>query len=226
MMPSSSKLTEKCPLNSALRKNRCSPNRNCKRMSCRKCAKLRRDYFIKCGLLCGTQWALDSFVTVSWKWSDDSDNSWCIAINNMDKLSKKMNSNRIRPYIRVLAVGKKNCPHVHFSISKSHSQKLAAVVTQIWKKRAVNIQIQPIQDLEGLMGYFFDQNYLVSQLDPNRVKGIRLITASRPMPYGFPNIKSLAQVTHFVDELLKTLPLPLIEFNKHVLRIKRIGGVK
>lgn len=226
MICPSPKLVRKQSLNSPLQKIPCSKRWNCKRMTCQSCKSTRREYFVNCGLLFGKQWQLDTFVTISWKWIDGWENSWYVAINNMDKLSKNLNSKRIRPYIRVLAVGSKNCPHVHFSLTKTHLQKLIKVVAQVWRREEVDIQIKPIHNLKKLMGYFFDQNYLVSQLDPDRTKGVRLITASRPMPCGFPTKRSSELVDQFLDELSFALPLPLMEFNKHVLRFKRTGGVK
>lgn len=213
-------------LNSTYPKIKCTKNWNCKRMQCETCAYKRKQFFVNCGLICTKQWGLDTFVTISWRWQNPANNSWCVATSNMSKLSKKMTCKRIRPYIRVLAVGNKNCPHVHLSLSKLNAQKLLLMCPKLWGKK-VNIDSKPITDAAELLGYFFDQNFLISYKDHRRVKGIRLLSASRPMPCGYPSFKAFSMADKFAQNTNLNFPLESTAFKDFfkMLKLKRRKNV-
>ena len=186
-------LNDEVTLNSRNKKIRCSDKFRCKRMTCEVCMRIRRRYFVENGVKFASVNALDTHLIVSWHWSSivKMDNyhveqdQWLPLVVRTGILSKKMSGVKAKPYIRVLAIGKKGCPHIHFILSEAVANKVRKICDKRWGKKVETNHIR-IHDVQQLLGYFFDQNFLptVNRLD--RIKGIRLITASRPMRCGFP----------------------------------------
>lgn len=189
-------------LNSRKRPSRCSFNYPCKRMNCTNCIERRRRYFVVSGVLFSESRKLDTHLIISWRWRDHITwkdysgkkfvtelDQWPKLLNRSTVLSKTMSGIKAKPYIRVLAIGEKGCPHIHFLTTKAVAKKITKIYKKYWFDQA-DLKIDRVYDHRGLLGYFFDKNFLPTVNHPNKPKGIRLITASRPMPCGFPTNKA------------------------------------
>ncbi len=200
-------------LNSRSKKNiRCTVAYPCKRMTCIDgCVERRRAFFIHCGIFFGKQWDLDTHMTISWEWRKDNDNSWEIIISNMGKLSKFMSGLKVGKYIRVISVGTKGCPHVHLLVSKKTRDKIDKIVKKKWSNTSTTHSVS-LFNIEGELGYFFDQNFLVSQLDLKRIKGTRLLSAARPMPCCFPTFHHEKNFRILFERYYETLPISPEDF--------------
>jgi len=114
-------------------------------------------------------------------------------ISKTSILSKKMSGIKARPFIRVVAIGKKNCPHMHIICGANTMTKIEKICSKIWANQ-YEIVSNDIYNIDGLLGYFFDQNFYPTYFHPDRIKGIRLITGSRPMRCGFPSNKQIYEM--------------------------------
>lgn len=206
-------------LNSRKTSIRCRPLRPCKRMNCESCIKRRRQFFINCCLLFGQQWQLTSHLIISWEWNKDFENSWPVVIGAMSKLSKLMSGRKVGKYIRVISVGAMGCPHVHLLVSTATRNKIIQIVQKEWPQNKVKIQNKYIYDLNGISGYFFDENFLISQNDLNRIKGTRLVSAARPMPCCFPSFKQESHFEYLSNKYFNKLPIDYSEF-KNIIKLK------
>lgn len=182
----SNKLNSRKPVN-------CYENWFCKKMTCPRCRELRRDFFVKSGVEYAEQTQLDRHLVITFKIQSYAD-QWAWLSNNVRQLSKKMSGARVGPYIRVMSVGKKNCPHIHFLIGEKSLNKIVHILKMRFVNNIFDFHIKSVTSCDGLLGYFFDKNFIVSSHDPNRIKGLRLISASRPMPCGFPTYKRIQQM--------------------------------
>lgn len=189
----SSKYSQNETIYLAKPKVKCSASRPCKRMRCSHCITVRRRYFIEEGYYHAKLKKLNTHLVISWTKSDEP---WMRLYSNMSKLSRLMSGRNVGAYIRVTSVGPNGCPHVHFLVNGASSKKINSLTKKAWPKKLSDLYEEAISDTETLLGYFFDRNFLPSYNDPNRIKGIRLVSASRPMRCGFPksnfskNIKS------------------------------------
>lgn len=162
-------------------------------MTCKDCIKIRRDFFIENGLNLVSANTLDTHLIVSWYWSETIQrdchsvelDKWQRLITNASRLSKKMSGIKAKPYIRVLAIGELGCPHLHFILSDATATKVKKICTKLWGKK-VEVNLIKIFSVQNLLGYFFDQNFIPTVNHPDKIKGVRLLTASRPMLCGFP----------------------------------------
>ena len=192
---------------------KCRPVRPCKRMTCESCIKRRRQFYINCCSIFGQQWQLKVHLIISWEWRKQFEDSWPIVIKSMSKLSKLMAGRRVGKYIRVISVGSRGCPHVHLLVSTATQAKILRIIEKAWSQNKVKFEVKSIFDLDGISGYFFDENFLLSQNDLNRIKGTRLVSASRPMPCCFPSFKQEKQFERISSEYLKELPMNSTDFD-------------
>lgn len=167
---------------------RCIPSWPCKRMVCSVCVRRRREYFINSGTQFSKRNHLESHVVVSWPLQQDED-PWLVLVQRMPELSKALSSAPVGPYIRTLGVGAEHCPHVHFLV-RCDSSLLIKKTIDGWDNWKCNLHIDSVYDVEGLLGYFYDQNFLPAYNNPARAKRIRILSASRGMLCGFPKLKT------------------------------------
>lgn len=161
--------------------------RPCRRMECNLCAEIRRQYFVEAGTFMVKKLGLLLHCTITLHHSE-FDDPWLrlptLSILLTDHLNKK-----IAPFIRTLALGRsRRTPHVHYLIRPSNAETLEALIREHFPdgSRAF-IDSQPAYDVPGLLDYHFRQNFLPTATDPNRIKGLRLISGSRGvMTFGFP----------------------------------------
>lgn len=200
-------LNDGSTLNSRKSRIRCVFNFPCKSMNCKNCIKRRRAFFSGSGALFAAKNNLDTHLIVSWHWRNKirfrdhttgedyftEINQWPILMTRSALLSKRMSGVKAKPYIRVLAIGNEGCPHIHFLTTAMVAKKVIKICRIFGDQ--VKIKSDRVYDAKGLLGYFFDQNFLPTINHPNKIKGIRLITASRPMPCGFPTTKRLKSLS-------------------------------
>ena len=157
----------------------------CKTMSCEKCYKRRRRYFTRRGYLHCKENDLSQFTTISWVGLNYKADPWHVLSLNYRTLSKKCSGMKLGHYIRTIAVGEQNTPHVHIIHHKRSEEKLKRICKKQWNKDCL-VHSKPVTSAIKLLGYFFDQNFKLSALDPNRPKRLRVLSASRPMSVAFP----------------------------------------
>ncbi|MGE0525672.1 MAG: hypothetical protein AB7G93_11300 [Bdellovibrionales bacterium] len=118
----------------------------------------------------------------------DFDDPW-LRLPTLSSLLTDCLNKKIGPFIRTLALGRsKRTPHVHYLIRPSSAETLEALIREHFPdgSRAF-IDSQPAYDVPSLLDYHFRQNFLPTATDPNRIKGLRLISGSRgEMTFGFP----------------------------------------
>ena len=171
-------------LKSRTTKIKCTQYWPCKRMTCSHCKKRRRHFFVQSGVLFALEKNLTEHLTLSWIPLKNQD-SWRLLSQRMGTLAKALSGVKPGPYIRVCSIGPRKCPHVHFLVSKETARKICLVAKRKWPRRSPISQTK-VFNPEGLLGYFFDHNFLPSFLDSERIRRMRLISASRPMICGFP----------------------------------------
>jgi hypothetical protein len=180
----------------------CTESRPCKRMFCVQCYKKRRAFFISKGRQLIVHNKLDCFATLSL--TCDTDGPWGSVTRVTPKLSKQM-SGKIGKYIRCISIGEgASTPHIHYILSKMAGEKLDQI-TFVMKERSSFCK-EKIFDSSGVLGYMFDQNFMYTFLLPDRPRRIRLLSASRQMPCGFPKKFTVAKT--FVSKTSSVL-LPI-----------------
>lgn len=172
-------------------KFKCTKSWPCKRMSCLYCHYRRRWFFVERGLLHAQQKKLNTHVIVTWP-KEELQDAWDTVINNTRVLSKTLSGCKAGPFIRVISTGSRSkTPHVHYLVNERTASLIKRIVHKTWlplkrARRRVIVKIDNTYKVKGLLGYFFDQNFIPACLDPNRIKGIRILSASRPMRTCFP----------------------------------------
>lgn len=170
----------------------CLDKRPCKRIrTCNSCRLKRRYFFVQSGCDFSKKYNLDSFITVSFLSLNDR-GDWAEFLELARSLSKKSTSSHKMKYIRTLGMGSRLCAHIHYLTTMAGAQKIKLLARSKSFKRSssVNICIKKADDLGGLLGYFYDQNFIPAFCDPLRPKGIRILSASKGMPCGFPSLKN------------------------------------
>jgi hypothetical protein len=189
-------------LNSTKKKVKCTKGWYCKRMVCDRCFRHRRDFFVERGAIHAREKGLSKLVTVAWLRQGPSD-PWMRLTSLSSSLSKTLSGMRAGPFIRVLSLGeRKGTPHIHYFVGDKTAGLIRAVARRKWSGK-VQVQIKDAHNTGGLLGYFFDRNFRPSYLDPDRIKGIRLLSASRPMRTGFPTrqqSRELAKLRRCLDQ--------------------------
>lgn len=175
-------------LNSRKPIGKCKRNWFCKKMTCERCIARRRDFFVKWGSYHADNNNLNTHLTLSFGCTK-YDDPWLKIHSCSSTLSKKMSGIKAGPFIRVYGVGPKGGPHIHFLVNDKSIGKIIKIFKSDFSNKNNDALYTPAPCPEGLLGYFFDKNFVTSYSDPNRVKGMRLISASRPMPCCFPTYK-------------------------------------
>ncbi len=178
----------------------CKPKFRCKRMSCRRCRAIRRAYLIVSGGSLIRSQGECSHLILSWINSDND--PWKVLLERAYAVIKAL-SHKVSFFIRFLSLGERSeTPHLHMIIKATEEN----IVRNLVKLKSLNckhrIHCSSIYDPEGLLGYLFDQNFIPSFFHNDRPKGIRLISGSRKIKYGFPDAVAQKQI-----ESLKLLPV-------------------
>jgi hypothetical protein len=184
---SSSKTTLNCGKSKAI----CLENRRCKRMTCGTCRAIKRRFFIIEGTRFAHERGLSRHLTIKWR-KTSPEEAWPRVVSATSTLTRAMSGRKAGPYIRVIDLGKDEriTPHVHFLVSEHTAVEIERIARKKFsEQRSVNIKNDPVYEVSGLLGYFYDKNAVPSFLDPGRFKRIRIISASRGMPCGFPKPK-------------------------------------
>lgn len=179
-------------LNSRKPRIKCTRSWPCKRMACLSCRMRRRTFFVARGSAHSRKYGLSRFVTVSWVFVGSGD-SWLKLVSLNGDLSKTLSGMRAGPFIRVISIGERaRTLHAHYIVRETTADIIQQVVRKKWAQIA-RVHMKPIANIYGVLGYVFDQNFLPSYFDLERIKGIRLLSASRPMPTGFPTSRTREQ---------------------------------
>ena len=159
-------------------------------MTCQNCKIRRRNFFISRGFQHAVDKGLIFHVIVSWINFKETDDRWLKLIINSRTLSKTLSGAKMGAYIRVISLGKRSStPHAHYLVNKETANLIQRVAHKKWSQDKVRVHIRQIIKIHPLLGYLYDNNFIPSQNDPERIKGIRLLSASRPMKVGFPTLK-------------------------------------
>jgi hypothetical protein len=160
-------------------------------MICLSCRKWRRNHFLAEGSRFAEEKQLSRHVTIKWR-RTNSIEAWGRVLSSTSTLTRAMSGAKAGPYIRVIDLGEngRTTPHVHFLVGEQTAITAIRIARKKFSDRkAVNIRNDKVYELRGLLGYFFDKNAVPSFLDPNRVKGVRILSASRGMRCGFPKYR-------------------------------------
>lgn len=173
-------------LNSRL-KIKCKSSFLCKRMTCSSCQSIRRARFVKYGLKHCQMNQLSTHLIITWKKASFEKDPWQELLSSNRILSQSISSKRAGHFIKVISLSMENkTPHVHYVVSKSTAKKITRVSREKWRNNLVICEkLIKKNQIENVLGYLFDRNYIPSILDSERPKGVRLLTASRPMKTGF-----------------------------------------
>ncbi len=198
--------TRNCIHTATKRYLHCTFQRPCKRHNCDQCQPKRRQYITVVGAhvarLRGLNFHCGITTTVGPQGRDDRD-PWQVANTLATNVSRTLRG-RIGPFIRVAAVSYKaqySFPHLHFIIQRPVTEKFLYLLRRKFGKKRMHVWADPnpTYDIEGLLGYLFDQNYLPAVSDPNRIKGRRVWSGSRGLCYGYPNKHELKRL-HAIEQ--------------------------
>jgi hypothetical protein len=158
---------------------RCDEDWHCRRMSCGACVQRRRNCFIHEGARQASYHGMYHHVVVSWP-LQAHDHVWSKLLNQSSLLSKAA-SGRVGKYIRSLGIGAKaRTPHVHYLVTREGAEVLYHFARQsgppetLIFREGLNDGLQ----LVAVLGYFYDQNVVPTYNDPDRPKGIRILSGS------------------------------------------------
>lgn len=174
-------ITPNCPLTTS---TRCYLARPCRRITkCRSCKNLRRKFFIKeAKRFCITNNLLLHAV-ITWKRSN-SECPWSTLRRSVRELyiGRTIRSEK---YIRVAAIGEKTeAAHIHLLLNERGKRLLKNRAKRLTKN--CRFHVKAVHNLTKLLGYLYDQNFILSSQMSSKPKGIRLISGSRGISYGFP----------------------------------------
>lgn len=177
-------LGKEVSLNSKKRSIRCSDNWLCKRMTCSFCRLKRRAFFVNNATVYCAAHEINTHFIVSWR-RLSKEHPWTTIQRQLPKLSKAA-SGKIGKYIRTIGIGGRcSTPHIHYLLQSERVEKLRGIALRKGPP-GTDVEVDVTYDPEGLLGYFYDQNFLVAHLDPERPRRIRIISGSRGSPCGFP----------------------------------------
>lgn len=166
---------------------RCDEDWHCRRMSCGACVFRRRNSFVREGTRFASYYGMNQHVVVSWPLKAGED-AWPKLLGLSSRLSKAA-SGQIGKYIRSLGIGAKNrTPHVHYLVSNEGADNLEGIARYLGPSELLVFRERLANDFqtETMLGYFYDRNFLPTYNDPERPRGIRILSGSRGMRYGFP----------------------------------------
>ena len=162
---------------------KCSLWHPCKRMFCDGCMSRRRHYFVEEGAKFVRSKGVDRFSTVSWP-LQKGEEPWGKLSHLVPKLSKNL-SGHLGPFIRTIGIGDKRTPHLHCLVKQSGNLFLERYSKNNGPGET-SFNSKAIYDLEGLLGYIFDHNFLDAHLDSERPKRTKVLTCSRGFRVGYP----------------------------------------
>ena len=153
-------------------------------MKCRECVSKRRNHFIYTGVKFSSHHGLNRHVVINW--NSPQFEEWPHLLKLSSELAK-LSSGRIGKYIRCLGMGKQSrTPHIHYLLTEDGEAQLELRArAQLWMKHFFS---SCVPDPEGLLSYFFDRNFIPTFDDRERPRGIRVLSASRGMPCGYPSV--------------------------------------
>lgn len=192
-------LKEEKTLNSRKLKIKCNPpSFHCRRVECSYCKEIKKLWIVFNGAKLAWKNNLKVHCVVSFNWQDEikrgqfntETDQFQTLVAKTGVLSKKMSGLKAKPFIRVMAIGESGCPHIHFIVSEQTFIKIDRICNKLWPQKHT-IRAFEISHVRPLLSYFFDRNYIPTFYHPNRIKGVRLFTGSRPMKCGFPTNKEL-----------------------------------
>lgn len=173
---------------------RCRKCWPCKRTHCSGCQERRRHYFTEAASWFAKERGMNLHCTISWPLDDGTD-PWHQLVYLSSMLSDHL-TGRIGPFIRTLALGKQDTPHVHYLINADFKERfysLAKANSPLGSR--VFIDHKLATDIESLLDYFFVKNFTPSVNDPRRIKGIRLLSGSRgEFTYSYPKARHWKQL--------------------------------
>jgi hypothetical protein len=165
---------------------KCSEFRPCKRLHCVSCQHRRREYFITVGARICRAGNLSRIVVVAWK-NPGAQYAFQVLSEQWQRLSKRTRG-QMGKFIRVLALGEDaNTPHCHVILGDAAAKLLLQKAKKLWPD--IRVANDEVFDIENALGYIFDNNYLPTVLRVDRPKGLRILSGSRGMKYGYPKPK-------------------------------------
>ncbi len=169
------------------KQRRCGKWRPCKRMECVGCVERRLDYFLRATTFLINKHGIDCHCTISLPLSENDD-VW-LRLQSLSAILTEKLTGRIGPFVRILALGKeKGTPHVHYLIQEKYFKAFESVAKKSSPKKT-RISQKEIYGIHGLLEYLFISNFLPTDTHPDKIKGIRLISGSRGITYGYPRKK-------------------------------------
>ena len=167
----------------------------CKRMICSTCVTKRGDYLAESAYLFAKASGLDFHLIINWSCQDE-DEVWKIMLKEIPELTKLL-SGRIGPYVRTIGLGKNHNPHLHYLIRSELEpfiRKRAKAFNKKYPQNKITVVGKKAREPLGLLGYFFDQNFLPLFNDPRRPKRLRILSGSRGVCYGFPSREQIRKL--------------------------------
>ncbi|PIU01288.1 MAG: hypothetical protein COT74_01945 [Bdellovibrionales bacterium CG10_big_fil_rev_8_21_14_0_10_45_34] len=158
--------------------------RPCKRLECEGCEDRRKSYFVEAATLLALSRGMIFHCTISL--IGDPSDAWYRLLTLSSGLSKYL-TGKIGPFIRCLSVDpESSTPHVHYLIPGDKLQ----IFQRLCKKylppeQRVFVARSVAYDVEGLLEYFWS-NFMDAMTDPQRIKGLRLLSGTRGITYGYP----------------------------------------
>lgn len=165
---------------------RCTEYNPCRRTDCAGCMERRRRYFVFMGVRHALNLDLNKHATITWP-LHPGESAWERLLSLSEMIPKRL-TGRIGPFMRVLAIGRHEAPHVHYLIRSDFEQTFETLAKNHSPSGSrIFIDIEAIHDLEGLLNYLFTKNFGPTVNDPRKIKGMRIISGSRGgLTYSYP----------------------------------------
>lgn len=179
--------SERSTSNTARTVWRCAEHNPCRRTDCDSCMERRRQYYVCMGARHARSLGLDKHVTLSWLLGP-GEIAWERLVTMSSMIPKRL-TGRIGPFMRVLAIGDADTPHVHYLIRSEFEHRFILLAREHSPNQARTRIGCPkeIYDMEGILDYFFVKNFAPTAIDPRKVKGTRLLSGTRgDLTYGYP----------------------------------------
>ncbi len=168
---------------------RCREFWPCKRTHCDSCQERRRHYFTEAAAWFAMARGMNLHCSISWPLDEGAD-PWHQIVYLSSMLSTHL-TGRIGPFIRTLALGKQDTPHVHYLINADFKDRFYQLAKENSPEGSrIFIDDELVKNVGGLLDYFFVKNFSPSVNDPRRIKGTRLLSGSRgEFTYSYPKTR-------------------------------------
>lgn len=164
----------------------CKGTRWCKRVSCLRCLEQRRRAFVCLPLEFCIKKQIGFHLTLTWHHDKTTQNEFFILERHGGAVWTTI-CQIIGPFIRVRAIGRNRCsPHFHVLLTERGLNKVIMKLGTLKGPNKPRVAAATITDLHGILGYLFDQNFVVTALNPSRPRTFRIATATRGCPMRFP----------------------------------------